>query len=480
MKEKIKFVFIYQTSPRSTSDANLTRLSLEKINRSFPSVPVFSNLSLDGATVVSGTQMECLRKTAEGLCQDDQDSGAVFYDLFPFLDDSLLDAAIHDHMEYLAHYTYVDNVPPGFLCDLVSWEWLRDTKIFPENVRDHIYKNIDKYDVEIFYRLPDLRQKRLDFSTASARSRRLASDALEIDKHLDYTGLLDFILDHPEILRPFPSYFELEVTSKSDVKPVFIPRREKEVEMDFALAQKLALDIRENGLFDDATISLSGFGDPCFHPRIPEMIELFTSLENVRTVYLETYGTRFDKAFADKVERVQNSGKIQVIVKCTTLRPDRYRALYGADLFGQVNANLSALSEMKRSFAVYAEMIKMKDIEDEISAYFDRFNGSINPILGKFNTYIDRLEERRVSDLTPLGRDFCWHLARDFYLSAEGRSPVCRQDPFAERSSLDFHSMSIKSILEKTMIYHSSSIRDRHENIPMPCLNCDEWYTFNG
>ena len=128
------------------------------------------------------------------------------------------------------------------------------------------------------------------------------------------------------------------------------------------------------------------------------------------------------------------------------------------------------------------EKPRIKDVEDEVTPYYDRFEKSNVPvILNKYNRYIDLLEERRVSDLVPLEREFCWHLARDFYLRRDGLVPVCKQDTTGKRGPvLDFRSHSVAEILTKTMPYHSLSVQGEHEKIPMPCVSCDEWYTFNG
>ena len=101
----------------------------------------------------------------------------------------------------------------------------------------------------------------------------------------------------------------------------------------------------------------------------------------------------------------------------------------------------------------------------------------------KYNRYIDLLPERRavVLDLNPLHRDFCWHLARDFYLSAEGKVSICKQDPYAKRAP--YYSLAKLSPLEiwkKQEAYHIASIRGEWDKIPMPCKKCDEWYTCNA
>ena len=192
-----------------------------------------------------------------------------------------------------------------------------------------------------------------------------------------------------------------------------------------------------------------------------------------------------DANFISKVQGMQGIEKLNIIFRLTTLQPARYEKLYGAKILPQIMENISSLEKMdteKRKFKLYSEIYKILDVEDEIPAYFDRFATSpFSVILQKFNSYAGRVRERRVSDLTPLHRDFCWHLARDIYMDVRGSVPLCKQDPFSENTfSADFNKFSIQEIVAKTAVYHSASVRGDHSAIAMPCLKCDEWYTFNA
>jgi radical SAM protein with 4Fe4S-binding SPASM domain len=92
------------------------------------------------------------------------------------------------------------------------------------------------------------------------------------------------------------------------------------------------------------------------------------------------------------------------------------------------------------------------------------------------------LEEKRVSDLTPLKREFCWHLARDLYIHANGDVAVCKQvvnDPKI-RSLGNIKTQTFEDIWNKSQSIFQESILGNHHKTGLPCLQCDEWYTFNS
>lgn len=491
MSPAIKAVLIFQVSSRSVDDPQLCRTALEKIESLFPGVPLYTNSGLPGereGRPVNGNVSECLEQVLKATAQEDQDSVALFHDFCPFLDPQLAGEMQEMHFRYLAHYTYPENIPAGFTPDFASLEFLEALgEKRPADMRDFIFKNINDYDVEIFFKLPDLRQLRLDLSCASSRSRLLAARIHDLRPDLSYERLPEFLGEHPELLRPFPSYLEIEITGESPVHPVFLPKREGrsaprlEKEDLFRLADQVV----EEGMEDDLTVAFGGPGEPLLHPDLIAILERWLSLAQVRRIYLETYGVHFDTALVDRLKLLPHPDKLHVIFRLTTLRPERYESLYGAPLLKRVLDNIRMLEDLPpdgRPFAFYVEMIRMKEVADEIDGYFERFEKSpAEVLLQKYNSYAGRLPERRAADLTPLNRAFCWHLARDLYISAEGMIPLCKQDPFAEGEvALDYRSTAPSEFIRNTNIHFISSYRGRHEEPPLPCPQCDEWYTFNG
>ncbi len=515
--------------------AALTQEAGRRLREAFHNVPLYSNYS-DGIT--EGASLpHCLRKTMEleGITGDSQEIIAICYGWYPLLDLQLSLEALSDHNCYIAHFTYGENIPIGFLPDFASADFI---ELLPEEIekdlRTFVVQHIDRYDVEIFYRRPDLRQYRLDLSTNSARSTRLAQDIIELKPQLQYGELEGFLKSHPQLLRPYPSYFEIELTRKSPLQPFYWPanREEKgegvidervredrviedraredriiegraieervkdervkedrvrgakarEAQLSSHLIQKIISDISTNNMPRDTTIALGGLGEPMEHPLFFETVESLLKLEQTVRIYVETFALRLDHKNLERLAALKEANKLHIIIRLNTLRRERYREMYGSDLLDQVIKSIKAIAEKKLPLHFYAEMLRIKENEDEVEAYMNYFAKlPIEVLLQKYNRYIDLLPERRVADLTPLHRDFCWHLCRDIYLTAEGLVVFCKQDPFARRApAIDFRSHSIEQIYSQTVQRHIASVRGQHSKLAMPCLQCDEWYTFNG
>ncbi len=487
---EVRAVFVAQSSADAAADQLLTQAALRRLDRVFPGVPIYSNGPLHNASQLDGDVYSCLRQIRSRCLSSDQDSVALCTDLFPMLDANLFEEVRQRHFRYLAQYSFAENTPPGLAPDLLSSEFIALLPPEPKTApRDYVLANINEIDVELIYRLPDLRQYRMDLTTATARSRRLAHGLLRAKPDATFSDLETLIAAHPELLRPFPSYFEVELTSRSPATPIYgpAPRRARtQVDLADTVLEALFAEIEDEGLAGDATICFGGQGDPLLRPDWQKWVRRALTCGGVREVFVETYGTTLDSSVARELSAATGVDRLRFIVRLPSLKNDRSLRLLGADILPGVMRNLAgieALSEAQRPFQLYAEMLKIRDADDEIQAFFDRFEPSpcVRPLLNKFNSYIGRVEERRVSDLTPLVRDYCRHLARDLYVTAEGRIPLCKQDPFGEGPfGLPGGPGCVRAFLQATAGHHAASMRGDHAEIPMNCEGCDEWFTWNA
>ncbi|MBL8022345.1 MAG: spiro-SPASM protein [Leptospirales bacterium] len=485
MPGKIQAVAIHC---KKTPPTDLLRETLSNIARVFPGLPVFSNVKMDGVKQLdTATAFQTARTAyaqAAALQPLGEDDGiALFEGLAPFLDEKITADLTAVHLQYIAHCTYCENLPAGFAPDLLSADFLADVpEPGPTGLRDFIFKNIEKYDAEILFRPPDLRQFRLDFSGMSPRSLELIRSVKQLKADLRYEGLQSLLLANPGVMRPFPSYVEIGLTSYSPVKPILFPELSSPGHLAFDLIEKIDREIRAQSWDGDTTVCLGGWGEPLLHPEIDRTLELLLSNPGIQTVYLETYGADLGQERLDRWKNFKGIERLALIVRLSTLKRDRYSYLYGADLFEKVIKNVENLEKMERPFSVYVEMLKIKEVEEELTPFYDRFEkSSIGIILNKYNSYAGELPERRVSDLTPLHRDFCWHLARDVFITPEGKVPLCKQNPSGTKGPVqDLAQSSLVDIWKGNAIHHAASVRGDHAAIPMPCLSCDEWYTFNG
>lgn len=487
-------VFIDLANSNHFIDPVLIKTCLSKIRTQFTEIPIYySGLAQLFAFenekcsfIESKNQVNTIKSILMQHGKSEQDSLALFYHCYPFFDADLSDEALQRHNKYLAHLTFGENIPLGFLPDYLSLEFIR---LLPDdlqtNIREFVFKNIETYDLELVYKLPDLRQLRLDLSTSSSRSTRMINDILKLTGDLKYAGLKELLSNHPEVIRPYPSCFEIELTGQRHLHPVYKPQIESE-DLSFELFEKLITDISQNGLKNDSTILFSGAGDALLYPRIEDAISLASKSSNVCRIILETWMTVDDISILESIFNVDNHQKLSIIIRLGSINSAIYKKLYGVDSLKHVLQNIKKIEQLldlsnSSPPDVYVEMLRMKENDtavDEFMKYFEE--SSVKPILGKYNSFINELPDRRAIDLTPLNRDFCWHLTRDFYLNISGFVPVCKQDPGCKiQTGYDFGKFSVGEIFEKIQPAFEASFNGKHDQTGMPCLNCDEWYTFN-
>ena len=179
---EIHSVLIYESVekakvPTFEPDQDLVQIALQKIQDIFPHSSIYCNKSRPNLKTVahSYSLVSFLKAVGEKEKDHKDQSVALFYGWYPFLDSELVKEALGCHFRYFADFTYGENIPIGFIPDFCTLELLSQ---LPDNISDdirsYVLKHIQDYDIEIFFKNPDLRQFRLDFSTTTHRSSTLA------------------------------------------------------------------------------------------------------------------------------------------------------------------------------------------------------------------------------------------------------------------------------------------------------------------
>ncbi len=426
---------------------------------------------------------------------------AFFYGLFPLLDVELSLDLFRRHREFLSSYTYAENVPPGMTPDFVTPELFELDKRPEGDLRSFVFKNFHELDAEVSFYEPDLRIHRLNFQALDHRSITLCKRVSDAFKRKEVKSTLQelhhLLEQEPEVIRVSPSYLELELSSQSPVKDrLQLPATGGTLSDS---NRKSILKQLDSFLPGDVTVCLGGLGDSGADAGAPEFSLSLLEHPAVKQVIVETYGYHMQPWMEHLQEQrvrwepLNTSSRLSFIIRLCSLRPDRYEYFYSGGDLKRMLSQLDLVSEYLKSgdgpaFSVYLEMQKIKEVEDEIHDFFQKYDPTIfTPILRKQNTYAGALEDRKVADLTPPIRGFCWHLARDLYINSEGKIPVCRQIPEGESKSNSEGSMDaategldLEKAFQANQEYYIQSIRGQHGKIPAPCLKCDEWYLFQG
>lgn len=409
-----------------------------------------------------------------------------FKGISPLMDARLVEKSWDRHKKFFSQYSYSENLPEGIIPYILTREFLSTLPDkLPNDVHSFFLKNINQYDVDIFYVPPDLRQYRFDFRVNDRRNSLLIENLVKIKPDITYEEIMPSIQKFPSIYRLAPTYIEWEIYKGCELECIFCPRNfidtSNEPNSTSFKNIKFILDKLNSEIHTPYTICLGGNGEPLLHPNLDEIIQAILLSENVKELIIETALYKNVDSFTQTIESLDKTlkNKLTVIVNLTTLKSDTYRKLYGKDLHSKILSDIDHLKALLPNTSLHVQMIKMIEVGDEVESFFTHFEKKgINVILQKYNRFAGKLPEKRVSDLTPIHREFCWHLNRDLVIDASGNISICKQNQTESLGNILTEKFS--EIWQKGQDYFAYSLLGEHSKIPAPCLNCDEWYTFNA
>ena len=495
----IAFFLDSQTKQLFSKHNSLTekyfQISINKIKRTFGNVKIFSNSfeHFKGSYFIAeDNELNFIREILNFLPKsklNDPDLDEVYFAYFeglcPGLSQSLTSELNKRHYKYLSQYSYSENLPNGIVPRFLSREFILTLPdSLDVSVHDFLFKNINEYDIEIFYQNPDLRYYRLDFSASNRRSLWLIKDFLNFKKDFEYEEIPSILSQNLHFFRKAPSYIEVEVSQKTEVNPNFsaydLFRFDEngflKIETLQSLISQLDLDFQT-----DYTVSFAGCGEPLENPNFLNLVKLALNGKYLKELIIETYLYNKIDLVLEKIEKLDqlSNHKITFIINLTTLKSETYSRIYQRDYFEQVYKNLEALANKISKKQIYLQFMKIMELEEELDGYYKKIESlGFGIILQKYNSYCGNLPEKRAADLTPLQREFCWHLNRDIYINFDGSVAFCKQVP--NRIIGNLSKDSLKEIWFNNQDAFNLSFHGKTELIEGPCIKCDEWYTFNA
>lgn len=403
-----------------------------------------------------------------------------------FINEKIISEMLTVHIENLAEITYSENLPAGITCEIYSKELIDSIPDSDQKMLslDKVVKsNINQFDVELFYKNPDIRDKRLTFRASDKRSNKVMQNIYAIENQFPAYEQLKTIIDsNPEILYVGPSYLEIELTGKSELETIYSYKKlltESRSDIDVLAYSKILKDMHEFEL--PYSICLGGSGDPLMHEKFYEILDLTLAEKVIKNIVIETDGFPIDENFIQYVEQ-KNDSRIKIIIEMNGYNQETYQEIHNKDCFEKVEKNILKLKEVfndNDNENIYLQIMKINETEKFLDKYYDYWEPKKIPIiLQKQNTYLGLLEDKRYYDLSPLERTPCWHLQRDLFIFSNGNVSFCKQDINGKFMSESTSSHSIKKIWQSRKDLFLSNYNGKLSKEP-DCLLCDEWYTFN-
>ncbi len=401
----------------------------------------------------------------------------------PFLDPGIIKEMFDLHTEFLAEYTFSENLPPGLSCEIVSRELIEalpDTAKETLSLQSIVKSNINQFDIEIYYKDPDIRDKRLTFRSGCKRNSAVMEKIFDSNGTLpQYKDLRNLINENPGVLRRGPSYLEIELTGRCDQKCIFCYREtlhEEHGDLDITLLEKVLHEMRDFNL--PYTVCFGGSGEPLIHPEFYRAAELVMQEDLVDQLIVETNGILADANYRNFAK--ENLFKLKTIVNINGFDSETYSLLHGNDHFPAVFNNIEELKKLEKSTDnLFIQVMKINDTEPYLDRFYDFWEEkSVNIILQKQNIYMGKIEDRRYSDLSPVVRTPCWHLQRDLYIHSDGKVGFCKQDIDEGIGNATINEKTLPEIWRLQEDAFKNDYNQNYSKIP-DCSLCDEWYTFN-
>lgn len=409
----------------------------------------------------------------------------------PLVDVKLTEKMFANHVKYFCEYTFADGYPMGLSVEILKTSIIPMLAALAEDSEEGIRRNtvfsliekdINAFEIETEISPDDQRLLRVGLYPDTGRNYlQLKSITEEVKK---YSGtdtaeqVLQTVRSRGEFLRSLPAFFEFETTASHPQQVKYLP----EVKLSGGTAPEISLTDFNNVLSkisdfcDDAVISLSIRNEPSLHSSPSSLAAAVLSYPGL-SLLVETSGIGWNKAEVEKILSM-DSKRITWIVDLDALDPDLYKSLRGGDKASYDEAYRFAGDLLSASPSnCWVQVVRMKENEEDTELFYKYWKEKTNNvIIQKYDWCCGRLEQRKVTDLSPVKRLPCWHLKREIAVLTDGTVPLCRDDLDCEMVCGNIFTDHLADIWNNGREYYRQHLQEEYPGI---CRNCDEYYTYN-
>ncbi|MDC7234127.1 MAG: spiro-SPASM protein [Spirochaetales bacterium] len=426
--------------------------------------------------------LESMYRNAEGY-----DNCFYCFGDTPFLDINLVKRMYDNHLRYFADYSFADGYPFGLAAEIIRPYTLHELyKLIPENStpveRDSLFswiqKDINSFDIETEISPVDLRLKRISLS-ADNKINILQLHAF----YKEGIRTADDFISHQNRLEEFtrtaPAYYQIQINGSCPQSCSYCPYPQinpghltDETQMDSEKLKKLIWQISD--YTPEARISLSLWGEPSLYKDLFGVLAWILD-KTAHSIVIETSGLGWDFPDESYINPVLSSSRIEWIFSLDAQSPDTYRQLRG-------EGQREALNNLERILTVnpdhcWVQAVRMKENEHDLEEFYRYWKERTeNVIIQKYDSFCGVLEERKMTDLSPLKRFPCWHLKREMTILMNGDVILCREDLNKDHILGNCFTSDLEEIWEKGRTFYSEQLKGDYSGI---CRNCDEYYSYN-
>ena len=416
----------------------------------------------------------------------------------PFLDSDIGLRMLRNHGRYVAEFSFADGYPQGMAPEMVT------PQIIPALVEicrkedaasgaqattaaaadgrfrlfDVVQRDINAFDVETELAPIDLRALRLCLACDLRRNylicKRLVG--LGIDGETDLIATLQ---QRGDLLRSLPAFFSIEVVTDQSQSLLYSPykrlceqRGEVRREMPVADVGHIVDAIEEFAPHSMLHVSL--WGEIALHSRVIELLGRLAAASSLRLL-VETSGVGWSAPEAEAIMS-HDFDPVTWIVDLDAHDPELYRRLRGD---GYTEAYRFAERLLRHDpTRLYVQTTRMSETEADLERFYRYWSERTpNIVIQKYDHFCGVLPDRRVTDISPVDRRPCWHIARDMVVLVDGQVPLCREDLALRHPLGNLLTEDIETVWAAGERYYHLHLERDYSDI---CRSCDEYYTYNN
>ncbi|TFG65042.1 MAG: spiro-SPASM protein [Spirochaetales bacterium] len=426
----------------------------------------------------------------------------------PLLNVPLCITMCENHRKYFAEYSFADGFPYGLAPEIIKPGILPVLKKLEEQGRNKepdagyrpvsreyifslIQKDINAFEIETELSPRDMRLLRVSLTCDTRRNTRMVREILNFRAD-SIDSLLGTIASRQEVLRQVPAFYNIQVSGGCLQSCSYCPYPKfgGDILADrgfMAAGAFTGILEQAEALSEDAVISLSLWGEPSLHPDLPGLVKAVLSRRDFRLV-IETSGLGFTRA---KLEALRDAAVSAADVPGGEGLPLKDRLSWivsldggDADMYGTLRGKgfeeaAACVDELMDLFpeSVYVQAVRMRENEDGLERFFrDWKKRTDHVIIQKYDWFCGYLEQKKVADLSPVGRFPCWHLKRDMNILLDGAVPLCREDVRGAHVLGNVWKDGLEEVWNRMRDYYIGHIEKKY---PPLCEQCDEYYTYN-
>ena len=414
------------------------------------------------------------------------DNCVYIYGDTPLLDSDLTARMFENHYKYYADYTFADGYPYGLSPEILSISCLEQLAGLAADIkgpvqRDSLFtclqKDINAFDIETDISHKDMRLKRISLSSDTERNWRQMRRIID-EGGVDSASIIAMDDTIEQYCRTIPAYFQLQISEKCLQSCSYCPYPEINPDhrsgcREMPLEKIIDLAERIDRFAPDSTLSLSLWGEAACHSNLPGVLQGLIEKTNLK-ILIETAGLGW-KQFTANHYSLMETDRIDWIFSLDALNPDVYRSLRGE---GQKEALDTVDQFMKCNPShTWVQAVRTVENEDDLEQFYRYWKDKTeNVIIQKYDHFCGFLEQKKVTDLSPVKRFPCWHLKREMVILLDGSVVVCREDLNKESVLGNSFEQDLQEIWDRGNRIFNSHLNSSYTGI---CEHCDEYYTYN-